>query len=535
LRGFLVGLALALFGLLLVEGVLAALGLFGAADRVRISIDAGALRAAIERRGRGELAVECPIERAHEGPRVVLIGASTIYGYRVRDRSTIADFLQRELEERSGTQHEVLTLALPSLTAEEVADLVDVALLELAPDLIVVYTGHNEFLPQYRGDLDFAARHPLLGRLRQAAQATRLGRALVSALPPNAPTQANSSDGFHVRAESRVAPARRLVLARYRDALEQIARECSAQQTALVFAAPVSNGLEYPPRQSAHSRALDGDERNAYAARLDDAAQALADGRSQAAGAALSAAEALDPFVAELLHLQARRAWQRGESARGRALDRMKWQYDEQAGAAGTSIWDELGAVCERFGLTLCDASAALEDVPPADAAAHFIDPVHPTSYGQFLLARELATSCLRALGEHTEPARTTTFREACAQLGIADTPLRPPGSVFVSDVARATTTLFPEPLVARAERLLTRIPLKQQTETNLTLATFLLAVLQADRERILECAEHARAWNRAAFESVLGTFDARPNLARGLARAGLECADGALRRIASD
>jgi lysophospholipase L1-like esterase len=88
--------------------------------------------------------------------RVVLLGASTIYGVRVGDDETSARRLEALLAPRlAPSRIEVVNAGVPGWTSRETRLNLALRVLDLAPDAIVVLDGRNEIFPQlFRGYRD---------------------------------------------------------------------------------------------------------------------------------------------------------------------------------------------------------------------------------------------------------------------------------------------------------------------------------------------------------------------------------------------
>lgn len=88
-------------------------------------------------------------EKPADTLRVVLMGASTIYGLSVTDRDTAAVLALRQLKEAlPGRALEVINAGVPGWTSEDTLLNLDDRILELSPDYVVVMDGRNEMFPQ---------------------------------------------------------------------------------------------------------------------------------------------------------------------------------------------------------------------------------------------------------------------------------------------------------------------------------------------------------------------------------------------------
>ena len=108
--------------------------------------------------------------------RVVFVGASTVQGFPHPRRLAAASFLESMLQDAMPDRTvEVFNLGITSIASFAVAQVVKDAL-ALEPDLVVVYTGHNEFYGIYGAEesaryneLDYSLRQLHLAHLVQSA------------------------------------------------------------------------------------------------------------------------------------------------------------------------------------------------------------------------------------------------------------------------------------------------------------------------------------------------------------------------------
>lgn len=81
--------------------------------------------------------------------RVALLGGSTAFGQLLADQHTIANILERQLQERFGGKVTVWNLGIPGTAADEELAILTNIYEVLRPDLVVVYHGGNDFGPAY--------------------------------------------------------------------------------------------------------------------------------------------------------------------------------------------------------------------------------------------------------------------------------------------------------------------------------------------------------------------------------------------------
>ena len=100
---------------------------------------------------------ETTVEKPPGVFRIVLMGASTIYGIYVRDDETSASQLERRLNElKQSKKVEVINAGVPGWVSSETLRSLTSRVLRLRPDVILVADGRNEVFPQlfnnYRED-----------------------------------------------------------------------------------------------------------------------------------------------------------------------------------------------------------------------------------------------------------------------------------------------------------------------------------------------------------------------------------------------
>jgi hypothetical protein len=368
------------------------------------------------------------------------------------------------------------------------------------------------------------ADHPARATLRAALRRTRLGRVLWDALGARGPADASSWE--RVRPRSVTARVRDGILARYRGEVEAIARSCAAAGVPLLLATAVSNGREVPPGQSAFSRELPDAERERFVALLDGAAEQTRAGELEAAAASLDLARAIDPAVAELLHLEARLAWSRGDEAEARRLDHEAWGLDEYGRGASTAVHRivaETAAAHEAVGARRVELRPVLERPPQPGEPRIFVDYCHPTAYGQYLVARELAKALAdtppfaerRRAGVPPGDAAFPSFAEACQQLGL------PPAAELVGTseqlraagyVLSALSSASDQPLKS-ARAILATVDFATVKEPVLVASDLVVALFDEDGPRARERAARLRALDPVLLRRTAAAIEQHPLL----------------------
>lgn len=521
-----------LVGLALVEGALVLLGRYPAPLLVRAEIPGPGERALFMRiEGEERLVLRAPAAAVQGVRRVVVVGDSTIYGTHVEQHSTIPRLLQALLTSASGVPVEVLNLGLEGRSARELCELGAAALEHLAPDLLVVYTGHNEFLPVHIGDHFAAQRHPLRG-LEGLLGSTRLGRALAARMERSV-ARPEAADGLRgalagdILESSQTESVRARTHREFQRQLEELVRAGAALGIPVLLVGPASNGREYGPVGSAFSRPRSAAERARFVALLHGAVEHLHAGRFEACGAALDEASAIDARVAELIHLRAALLWATGQEQAARLLDLEKWALDESARAASQLVLDRIQAAARATGAPYVALGPQLERSQRPNEPALFLDHVHPSIYGQYLMALALAPACAAALDIACQDP-WLEFDAACRALGI------PPDFLAASelfkvrgDVVYACWAFDPLPYVRRARSILRRLGEGSEFAlagklTELRITEVFLAILEEDAERVLELVALLSETRGRGLAKLLAPIEKLPRLQRCLERAGL-------------
>src|SRR5262249_48031193 len=267
-----------------------------------------------------------------------------------------------------------------------------------APDLLVVYLGHNEV----GGHLTAAERarldpgrfqlHALLARSRLYQMLARALPAPVKRLEPHqaqrpaAVPPVGSPDNY-------ASDADRAVIARvYRERIAEmvhIMREAGARTALLTLS---QNFSDWPPVVSVHSHPLDTAATTAWEAAVQEGDDLAA----RDCGAALAAwqrAAALDDGVAALHFRMARCERSLGELDRARADFRLASELDRFSQGAPLAFNDILREVAERDGALLVDVDDALIRASGDHLVGDdlFVDAMHPNLRGHQLIAAAVA------------------------------------------------------------------------------------------------------------------------------------------------
>jgi tetratricopeptide (TPR) repeat protein len=274
------------------------------------------------------------------------------------------------------------------------------------PDLVIIYTGHNEFLEERTyGALKklpstLRGLGGLLSRTRTYAVTRRLlGRDRDQPAPGGAPrpwlpaeVKTRLDDGVGPDAFHRDDAWRKQVLLHYRFNLNRMVTRARSAGVAVVLVTPASNLRDCAPFKSQHREGLGDQELQRFRSLLDVADKAEEDGHPDQALAALDEAASIDDRYA---HLHYRR---------GKLLDRLGRYGDAKTALmrardedvcplrAPTPLGQIVTEVAAELHVPLIDFVALLEHrcehgIPGANL---FLDHVHPTIEGHRRLALAL-------------------------------------------------------------------------------------------------------------------------------------------------
>ncbi len=320
--------------------------------------------------------------------RVAFVGASTVQGFPHPRRLAAASFLQAMLADAWPEREvEVVNLGITSIASFAVAQVVEDAL-ALAPDLVVVYTGHNEFYGLYG-----AGRYQRLQYFLRQLHLTHLVDGLLGGLG----ARDEPTDLIKMAAARGEVPlhgaARKTAEQNLRDNLRRVSRLCQRAQVPLVLCTIVANDAGLAPVGS-----TTGDE--AWKAQVAQAARLLTRGYvglddAEDALRQLAPAAALSREHAWLWYLQGRALERLGRDAQAQRAFRKARDLDTMPWRAPTAHNAVIRAVAKEYGVVLADVEGAFAAAAPASGVGWewMVDHVHFSVAGQALLARTVLYS----------------------------------------------------------------------------------------------------------------------------------------------
>ena len=278
-------------------------------------------------------------------------------------------------------------MGITSIASFAVAQVVEDALM-LSPDLVVVYTGHNEFYGLYG-----TGRYQRLQYFLRQLHLTHLVDGLIGGIgAKDEPTDLIKMAA--VRGEVPLHdPGRATAEQNLRDNLRRVSRLCERAQVPLVLCTIVANDAGFAPVGS-----TEGDE--VWKARVEQVAQVLTRGyvAPEDAEDALEQLEQAAAFSSEhawLWYLQGRALERLGRDTEAQRAFRKARDLDTMPWRAPTAHNAVIRAVAAETMAVLADVEAAFADAAPAQGVGWewMVDHVHFSVAGQALLARTVLHS----------------------------------------------------------------------------------------------------------------------------------------------
>jgi tetratricopeptide (TPR) repeat protein len=362
-----------------------------------------------------------PREKAPNTLRVAVFGGSATAGLGYGPNAAFAHQLERMLRHALPERRvEVLNLGIVALASAQVKLLVEDACAHYDPDLLVVYSGNNEFLELHAEK--YARRHASWGSGALGALARtnlfRLASALAERGEPQSASQAAKQElrltQDEIVREIRTTPEEVTQVAdQYEANLDAMAQSAASHHVPLLLVTVASN-WKWRGRSDLPEGWVD--------ALLGHAAPEGAAGWEAALGALdakLAAAAATDPERSEWLFRRGAALEALGRFAEARGDYRAAMNADPHLRRALDALNERVLRVGARRGVPVLDAVDALAAVSPHGIVGFeiFYDYVHFTPAGATRLALAIARAFER---EHWVPEGTTRAAAGYASARLA-------------------------------------------------------------------------------------------------------------------
>lgn len=415
--------------------------------------------------------------------RVFVVGGSAAKGNPYPQRLAASSFLREMLQDAwPERQVEVINLGTTAVASFPVLGLLTEAL-EYEPDLMVVYSGNNEFYGAYGvASLHSAGRSPATIRLLRATRSTATAQALDRLLRGGGEVELTKTLMETMVGQSYVGPddpARAAAARNLETFIGDMVDRCRARGVPVVVCTPPCNERDLAPLGAADLSSLPVEQRGRVEELVRAAAAAIP---SDAAEAEALASEALSLYPhharAHYLRAEALRSLGRHEEAaneyRGAVeLDPMPWR------PPGRSV-EAVRRAAARPGAVLCDLAGAFRDASAGGATGWELmdDHVHASLRGQELIARSIVRALAKAGVEGV-----AVGDEAISRLGS-----------YEAYAERLGVNPYDEYAAAHAMRLLGDIPFFRETNPDF-FARFDEACRELEASSPPPVAAQLRAW----------------------------------------
>jgi tetratricopeptide (TPR) repeat protein len=350
--------------------------------------------------------------------RVFLVGGSAIKGFPQIPAFSPGAFLEAMLDDAIPDRDaEVINLGTTAVASFPVLQMMTEAL-RFEPDLVVVYSGHNEFFGAYGvASLNTVARSPgliaLQHALRRVALVQAVDRLVAGGGGAGAPSGRLLMEVMMASPYTGPDDPIRDAAARNLGAhVRAMAERCASAGVPVIVCTLPSNERGLAPLGTSRLDALPPDEASALFELLERA-PAMIEADPAAAIAPLEDATRRAPdharaqwLLGTALHAAGRHDEAADRFARSVDLDPMPWR-------ASSAQNDAIVEAASAAGATLCDMRAAFRDAAEGGSVGWDLmdDHVHMSLRGQALVARTIVDTLTRVAGEaRVDPARAAAL-----------------------------------------------------------------------------------------------------------------------------
>jgi tetratricopeptide (TPR) repeat protein len=357
-----------------------------------------------------------------KGLRIFCLGGSSAYGYPwdagAAFTAILGDLLaeahpDREIEaiNAAGISYAMHRLRF---VAREIVD--------YEPDVLIIYSGHNEFLePSFFNELK--RRSAEWNRVRHALSYSRTYSALRSLLirPDEAGRSRAEQFEMLVRRNETLAyneEEKREIVEGYREGLREIVRLARGHGAKVVVATVPCNLRDWHPKRSSAPAQLGGPEGAQWLAAFRSGKRAQGEGQFERAASELRRALRLAPSHAMTHHLLGRAYEGLEEWGRAREAYQLACDYDASLVRRLSAINDAVRQIASEEGALLVDVERIFEERSEHGLVGFNLieDYVHPTGEGHQIIAWHIWEAMAREgwLGRGSE-ARRAIFERVVA------------------------------------------------------------------------------------------------------------------------
>jgi lysophospholipase L1-like esterase len=344
--------------------------------------------------------VEFLREKPRNGFRVFVVGESSVFGFPWGPSYSLTQFLQQALAATMPERVvEVVNCGIMGIASWHARRIVEEEVVRYAPDVVIIYTGHNDW--GVAGPEVASRVVRILSPLRVFQLAVlvntswqRWWNGPIDVNQLHAPNQAYGYAHDRARGLNTLRAAdRRWIVTRFSENIRAMIASARAAGAKVLVASLGQNLRDFPPGTSRHRPDLDAAARSRWQSAMEDADRRSAAGDCRGAIAALDSAQTIDARPALAQYLRGHCLDSLGQFDGARAAYIAANDLDEIPLGAPLQFNTVLKDIAAETGVQFVDVLGALERDSPHDLVGgeYFFDHLHPSVAGHAAIARVLA------------------------------------------------------------------------------------------------------------------------------------------------
>jgi lysophospholipase L1-like esterase len=374
---------------------------------------------------RNDAAIAFRRDKPANGLRVFVLGESPVFGWPFGADLAFPRFLNDRLAEAFPDRTvEVVNCGVNGVGSWHVRRILEEEVVHHAPDVVVIYSGHGDWLAPQPVEIPRALRYVAHTRLFQLATVvnTRWRRFRYGPFDAGRLKALNDPFGYgrqRARGELTLSHAEEgAILGRFAENLRTMVQEARHAGAMVVLGTLSQNLRDFPPGASRHRPGLASPERARWATLIEEASRSAGAGDCGVALTALDAALHIDDRPALAHYERARCLDALGRYAGARTSYRLASDLDAVPLGARAGSNEVIRAVAAETGVRLVDAEGVLATASPHGLIGRewFFDHVHPTLAGQVALARAFAEALGAPDGRWPDPRAIEAARPDLAK-----------------------------------------------------------------------------------------------------------------------